>query len=93
MLISNSAASLIFRFNYCVLVDYLLIWPFHFILLLQVGVVPVNEAVQIAEDNDLILVPHLPQMFLLIHFLQKHTFQHKAVQIGIPSLNNRGTLW
>jgi hypothetical protein len=44
-------------------------------------VVPVNEAVQIAEDNDLILVPYLPQMFLLIRFLQKHTFQHIAVQI------------
>ncbi|XP_039791712.1 translation initiation factor IF3-4, chloroplastic-like isoform X1 [Panicum virgatum] len=38
-----------FRFN------YLFIWPFHFILLLQVGVVSVNEAVQIADDNDLIL--------------------------------------
>jgi hypothetical protein len=57
-------------------------------------VVPVNEAVQIAEDNDLILVPYLPQMFLLIRFLQKHTFQHIAVQIetedcSLPSLNNR----
>jgi hypothetical protein len=50
-------------------------------------VVSVNEAVQIAEDNDLILVHYLPQPFILIHFVQKHTFQHKAIQRGTVGTN------